>query len=283
MARATGGAIVNADSMQVYGVLRVLTARPGAEDLSQAPHHLYGHVDPATPYSTGAWLRDVEQLVRSGALQGRRPIFVGGTGLYFRALLGGLSEMPEIPAGIRAQWRSALLAQGPERLHDLLAARDPETASRLRPTDGQRIARALEVIDASGRSIRAWQDQVSAPLVDPATATRLVVEIDRGLLHRRIDARLEQMVGQGALEEVRRIRALALDPALPATKAIGVPEFAAHLDGTLALTEAVTRAQAATRQYAKRQLTWFRNQLGPEWTRLDGADQSTIARILRPR
>ena len=267
IAQLTGGVIVNADSMQVYDVLRVLTARPEAEDLRPAPHHLYGHVHPSVPYSTGEWTRDVERLAASGHLEGRRAIFVGGTGLYFRALLGGLSAMPDIPPAIRESWRDRLSRGGPAELHAILAKRDPQTASGLRPTDGQRIARALEVLDASGRSIRHWQTQSSAPLVDPASATCLVIDIDRALLHRRIDERVERMVEQGAVDEVRRVRSLGLDPALPAMKAIGVPEFGAFLDGTSTLEEAVSKVQAATRQYAKRQLTWFRNQLGPEWTR----------------
>ena len=263
-----GGAIVNADSMQVYDVLSVLTARPGEDDLRQAPHHLYGHVHPSMPYSTGEWARDVAKLAASGSLAGRRPIFVGGTGLYFRALLGGLAGMPDIPSATRDFWRDRLTRDGAARLHAILAERDPDTAIGLRPRDGQRIARALEVLDASGRSIRHWQSQVSAPLVDPATATRFVIDIDRALLHQRINERVERMVEQGAIEEVRRIRALGLDPALPAVKAIGVPEFGAFLDGTSGLAESVSKVQAATRQYAKRQLTWFRNQLGAEWTRL---------------
>ncbi|MBX3572960.1 MAG: tRNA (adenosine(37)-N6)-dimethylallyltransferase MiaA [Mesorhizobium sp.] len=280
-ARLTGGAIVNADSMQVYDVLRVLTARPDAEDLRAAPHHLYGHVHPSTLYSTGEWTRDVEKLVAAGGLEGRRAIFVGGTGLYFRALLGGLAEMPDIPAAIRDAWRDRLLRDGPERLHAILAARDPETALVLRPTDGQRIARALEVLDASGRSIRHWQAQVGIPLVDPATATCLVTDIARALLHRRIDARVERMVEDGAIEEVRQIRALGLDPALPAMKAIGVPEFGAYLEGTSELSEAVSKVQAATRQYAKRQLTWFRNQLGAEWIRLPAdSERPTLLPLL---
>lgn len=268
VARRTGGAIVNADSMQVYDVMRVLTARPDAEDLWVAPHHLYGHVHPSMAYSTGEWTRDVEKLAAGGDLEGRRAIFVGGTGLYFRALLGGLAAMPDIPAGIREVWRDRLLRDGAARLHAILAERDPEAALALRATDGQRIARALEVLDASGRPISHWQAQVGIPLVDPATATCLVIDIDRALLHRRINERVERMVEEGAIDEARQIRSLGLDPALPAMKAIGVPEFGAYLDGTMGLSEAVSKVQASTRQYAKRQLTWFRNQLGGEWVRL---------------
>lgn len=270
LARRTGGVIVNADSMQVYDVLRVVTARPGPEDLAQAPHLLYGHVHPGTAYSTGEWLRDVARMIADGRLEGRRAIFVGGTGLYFRALLGGLSDMPDVPDEIRARWRRRLTEEGAPALHRMLAARDPDTAASLRPGDGQRIARALEVLDASGRPIRHWQGRQTPPLVDPATATRLVLDVDRALLHARINARFARMAEDGALEEVARLVALELDPAVPAMKAIGVPELAAHLSGTLALDQAIERAQAATRQYAKRQMTWFRNQLGEEWRRVGG-------------
>lgn len=271
MARRTGGVIVNADSMQVYSILRVLTARPGEADLAQAPHALYGHVHPSVAHSTGAWARAVADLAAGDFLDGRRAIFVGGTGLYFRALLGGLSDMPDIPPQIRDRWREKLLEEGPESLHDVLAREDPDMAARLRRADGQRIARALEVLEASGRSISAWQAETGAPLVDPDTATRIVVEPDRGLLHGRIEARFDRMVGEGALDEVAAITALGLDPMLPAMKAIGLPELAEAMAGKISLDEAVERAKAATRQYAKRQSTWFRNQLGAEWQRVAGA------------
>ena len=273
LARQSGGVIVNADSMQVYDVLRVVTARPGEDDLAAAPHFLYGHVSPAVAYSTGAWTRDVSHLISSGALEGRQAIFVGGTGLYFRALLGGLSDMPAVPDELRARWRGRLAEEGPGALHAVLAERDPETAASLRPGDGQRIVRALEIIDASGRSIRHWQQRGSAPLVDPDTATRLVLDIDRSVLHARINTRFERMAEEGALEEVARLRAMKLDPALPAMKAIGVPELGRYQDGETTLAEAIERAQAATRQYAKRQMTWFRNQFGEEWRRISGTIQ----------
>lgn len=270
VARRTGGVVINADSMQVYAVLRVLTARPDEAETAAAPHMLYGHVAPSTAYSTGEWFRDVGKLIEDGALAGRRPIFVGGTGLYFRALLGGLSEMPEIPAHVRDRWRYKLKEEGPDRLHRILMREDAAVALQLRPTDGQRIVRALEVLETSGRSIRYWQSLTGTPLVDADTATRIVIDVDRAVLHRRIEARFDAMVGEGALEEVKAIRALHLDPALPAMKAIGVPELSAALDGQISMTEAIERAKAATRQYAKRQLTWFRNQLGPEWERRAG-------------
>ncbi len=268
IAARLGGAIVNTDSMQGYAILNILTARPSAADLARIPHHLYGHIHPSTPYSTGAWLRDVMHLIDKGALAGRVPVFVGGTGLYFRALLQGLSEMPAIPASIRERWRYKLAEEGPERLHRLLMHEDPETAMRLRQADGQRIVRALEVLEASGRSIRNWQAIEGRPLVDHATAQLFVLEPDRAELARRIDARFDRMLDLGAREEVAELAGLGLDPLLPAMKAIGVRELAAAAVGEISEDEAILRAKIATRQYAKRQMTWFRNQSGPQWQRI---------------
>lgn len=268
LAERLGGAIVNTDSMQVYGVLDVLTARPEADDLRRAPHRLYGHVPPSVAYSTGAWLRDVTRLVDEGMPGGLRPIFVGGTGLYFRALTEGMSEMPDIPAHIRDRWRSALLEEGAEALHRRLAQQDAAAAARLKPADGQRIVRALEVWDASGRSILDWQGQRGQPLVERASAQCLVIEPDRDELGARIGLRFDAMLERGALDEVRELARLDLDPALPAMKAIGVRELQAALAGEMSFAEAIERAKTATRQYAKRQSTWFRNQLGPEWKRV---------------
>lgn len=265
LAQEAGGAVVNADSMQVYGVLNLLTARPQAAELEAAPHHLYGHVSPAARYSTGDWLRDVGALFAGGALEGRRPVFVGGTGLYFQALLGGLSRMPDVPDAVRERWRGRLAEEGAEALHRLLGERDHVTAGRLGPTDGQRIVRALEVLDVSGRSITEWQAEKGTPLVDPQTAERIVLDADRDALARRISVRFDRMMAEGAVEEVRQLLAMDLPPSLPAMKAIGVREIAAMLDGTISAEDAAERAKAATRQYAKRQRTWFRNQFGPAW------------------
>jgi tRNA dimethylallyltransferase len=273
IAERLGGAIVNTDSMQGYAILNVLTARPSAADLARIPHHLYGQIHPSTPYSTGAWLRDVMRLIDTGALAGRVPVFVGGTGLYFRALLQGLSEMPEIPASIRERWRYKLAEEGPERLHRLLMHEDPEAAMRLQQADGQRIVRALEVLEASGRSIRDWQAIEGRSLVDQATAQLFVLEPDRAELARRIEARFDRMLELGAREEVARLTSLCLDPSLPAMKAIGVRELTAAAAGEISEVEAILRAKTATRQYAKRQMTWFRNQLGPQWQRIRDARQ----------
>lgn len=269
-ARRTGGVIVNADSMQVYAGLRVLTARPGPEDLAAAPHALYGHIDPSVAYSTGQWLRDAGAL--SKELDGRVPIFVGGTGLYFRALILGLSAMPDIPEHVRTRWRYKLKEEGSARLHRVLMGVDPKAAMSLQASDGQRIVRALEVLDASGRSLLDWQAEKGKPLVDTASVTKLLVTIDRDELRGRINGRFDAMLEGGALEEVRELRMRNLDAALPAMRAIGVSELSAYLDGALTLAEASERAKAATRQYAKRQLTWFRNQLDTNWRAVTSGD-----------
>jgi tRNA dimethylallyltransferase len=266
LAEREGGIVINADSMQVYSVLDVLTARPGASDQRRARHLLYGHVDPAVSYSTGAWLRDVSRLAGEGQLD-RRPIFVGGTGLYFRALVEGLSDMPDIPEEVRTRWRSRLEAEGAQALHRVLAESDPAAAGTLRQNDGQRIVRALEVLEVSGRSIKVLQAGRGVPLVDRTSARLMVLEPPRPVLVERIDKRLQAMAKSGALDEVRTLAGLHLDPKLPVMKAIGVREFAMAIRGEITLDEAVALAATATRQYAKRQSTWFRHQLGPEWER----------------
>jgi tRNA dimethylallyltransferase len=280
LAENAGGVVVNADSMQVYSVLDVLTARPGAGEMLRAPHLLYGHVDPGVAYSTGAWLRDVVSLADSGKLADMRPIFVGGTGLYFRALEEGISEMPGIPDAVREHWRRELANKGAGALHEVLAGKDPQTAATLRPGDSQRIVRALEVLEASGRSILDCQAERGRPLIDRESARFVVIEPDRAELVARIDRRFDGMIEAGALEEVKALAALKLDPQLPAMKAIGVRELSAALAGDISMTEAIERAKIATRQYAKRQSTWFRHQLGPHWQRLRQPD---VSQILDPR
>jgi tRNA dimethylallyltransferase len=271
-AERKGGVIVNTDSMQGYSVLDVLTARPSADETARVPHFLYGHVHPSIPYSTGAWLRDVTRLIEEGVLSGRPAVFVGGTGLYFRALAEGISDMPDIAPSVRERWRYELKEQGAERLHRILMREDSAAAMQLRPTDGQRIVRALEVLDASGRSILEWQAARGQPLIDRDSARFLVIEPDREALVARIEARFDRMLDKGALDEVRQLTALALDPSLPAMKAIGVRELQAALAGQMSFAEAIERAKIATRQYAKRQATWFRHQLGSHWRRLRPGD-----------
>ena len=268
LAKETRGVIINTDSMQVYDVLNLLTARPGPDDLKIAPHYLYGHVPPAIAYSTGRWFSDVERTLNRPELSEKTVIFVGGTGLYFRALLGGLSAMPEIPADVRAYWRQQDAVQGAEKLHAILSRKDPLAASSLRPTDSQRIVRALEVIDASGRSIIEWQKETGRPLINGDAARKIVIAPDRQWLGERIATRFEMMMRGGAADEVKVLLSLGLSAELPAMRAIGVREISEMLAGRLRIEEAAELATIATRQYAKRQTTWFRNQLGEDWERL---------------
>lgn len=259
------GVIINADSMQVYDTLQVLTARPSHSDMTTVEHRLYGHVTVSRAYSVGNWYRDVKSLLASPEMDGRSAVFVGGTGLYFRALTGGLSQMPSIPEAVRVAWRTALERDGVEALHAELARRDPETAAQLNTGDRQRIVRALEVQEASGQSIRAFQHARGRALIDADVARKIVLMPDRDLLRTRITSRFEQMMDSGAIDEVERLLEQALDPNLPAMKAIGVREITAFLKKELSRVEAVELASIATRQYAKRQMTWFRNQLGDDW------------------
>ena len=265
LAADSNGVIINADSMQVYDTLQVLTARPSATDTASIEHRLYGHVPASEAYSVGRWYGDVQALLASPDMDGRKAVFVGGTGLYFRALAGGLSRMPAIPEATRTAWREALDRDGAEALHSVLASRDPETAARLKVGDRQRIVRALEVLDASGQSIRSFQNTGGQPLIDAHAARKIVLMPDRDLLRARITTRFERMMGHGAVAEVEQLLGQALDPSLPAMKAIGVREIVAFLKGEVTAAEAVELASIATRQYAKRQMTWFRNQLGDDW------------------
>jgi tRNA dimethylallyltransferase len=268
LAQKHGGEVVNADSMQVYDTLHVLTARPFAADMGGVPHHVYGSVPASAKYSTGEWLRTVEEIVRQIRASGKIPVFVGGTGLYFKALTGGLSDMPAIPDEIRQKWRSRLMAEGAESLHAVLAGADPRAAAAIGAHDGQRIARALEVMEASGRSILDLQHEAGRAVIEEARARKIVVLPDRTLLHERINRRFEKMLDLGAVEEVKALLALHLDPDMPVMKAIGVPQIADMLAGKLSKDDVIERASAATRQYAKRQMTWFRNQMDASWERI---------------
>jgi tRNA dimethylallyltransferase len=263
------GVVVNADSMQVYDTLNILTARPQPDDMGGIEHLLYGHVPAGSAYSTGDWLREASGIVAHLRERGKLPVFVGGTGLYFRALTGGLSDMPTIPDAVRERVRGRLVAEGAEALHRELAERDPEVASRLKPGDSQRIVRALEVLEAAGRSIAAFQTATGPTVVDPDRARKIVVLPDRTVLVARINRRFAAMLKSGAVEEVKALLALDLSPAMPVMKAIGVPQIAAMLAGEMSEAAVIERSAAATRQYAKRQMTWFRNQLDESWTRID--------------
>ncbi|MBB4477640.1 tRNA dimethylallyltransferase [Rhizobium etli] len=268
LAKRYGGAVVNADSMQVYDTLRVLTARPSEDEMQGVPHHLYGHVPAGAAYSTGAWLRDVSALLPALKAAGQLPVFVGGTGLYFKALTGGLSDMPAIPEALRGKLRMRLLEEGPEGLYAELDAIDPAMSASLNRQDGQRIVRALEVIQATGRSIADFQGRSGPVLIDAEKARKIVVLPDRAILHARINGRFEKMLQQGAEDEVRALLALGLPAEAPVMKAIGVSQIAAMLKGEMRREEVLEKGAAATRQYAKRQMTWFRNQMDESWERL---------------
>ena len=270
LAERLGGVIVNADSMQVYRDLRIITARPTPEDERRIPHQLYGFVDAAEDYSVGRWCRDVEIVVKEITAQGRMPILVGGTGLYFKALTSGLAAVPPIPADIRAGVRSRLQREGAPALHAALARLDPPTAHRLMVNDRSRIARALEVVLATGRPLSDWHKEGMPALINPDSAAKIFLTCERKELVRRIETRFAAMLGAGALEEVKRLAARKLDPLLPAMKAHGVPWLIRHLNGGISLEEAAAGAIMDTRRYTKRQVTWFRNQMkdwpseGPE-------------------
>jgi tRNA dimethylallyltransferase len=268
--------IVNADSMQVYGVLRILTARPDEADMARFPHLLFGHVPPKEAYSTGRWLGEAAAALDEIRQTGRFPIFAGGTGLYFKALTEGFAAIPDIPDDIRHRWRERLKTEGAGTLYGELAVRDPGGAGILEPGDAQRIVRALEVFEATGQSIVEWQRAGQAdPLLPTGRAIRLAVQPDRAELYRRIEERFDRMVEAGALEEVEALAALDLDPDLPAMKAIGVKELSDFLASRVSLDEAIVQAKTRTRQYAKRQMTWMRNQMA-DWDWIDpgrtGAD-----------
>ncbi|WP_190237622.1 tRNA (adenosine(37)-N6)-dimethylallyltransferase MiaA [Rhizobium sp. R634] len=268
LAKRHGGAVINADSMQVYDTLRVLTARPSEEEMGGVPHHLYGHVPAGAAYSTGAWLRDVTALLPALRAAGQLPVFVGGTGLYFKALTGGLSDMPDIPEALREELRARLLEEGPDALYAELAEADPAMAASLNRQDGQRIVRALEVVKATGRSIADFQGRAGPQVIDVEEARKIVVLPDRAVLHARINGRFEKMLQQGAEDEVRALLALGLPTEAPVMKAIGVSQIAAMLKGEMTRAEVLEKGAAATRQYAKRQMTWFRNQMDESWVRL---------------
>ena len=261
LAKELGGSIINADSMQVYRDLRIITARATSEEEAMAPHHLFGHVDGAVNYSVGKWLLDAERQLAEVRAQGRLPIFAGGTGMYFKALTQGLSDIPAVPEEVRAQVRAQAQGLSPPQLHARLAACDPMTAARLRPSDPQRILRALEIFAATGRPLAAFQGARQAPLLPRGAWAGLFLDAPRDWLYARIDARFRAMVDQGAVEEARALMARGLDPALPAMRAHGVPGLIDWLAGRASLEEAIARGQADTRHYAKRQATFARHQL----------------------
>jgi tRNA dimethylallyltransferase len=272
LAQTHDAVIVNTDSMQVYRDLRVITARPTLAEEAEVPHRLYGHVDAAMNFSAGAWVTDAAKVLADARAQKRLPIFVGGSGLYFKSLTRGLSAVPPIPPEVRDSVRARLEHNGVEALHAELARVDPASAERLKPRDRTRIARALEVVEATGRSLTDWHREGLPPLLPPDQFSALFLAPERDDLYARIDARFDAMLKAGALQEVAALAARRLDPLLPAMKAHGVPALIRHLQGELSLEQAGVIGRADTRHYAKRQFTWFRHQLPEfEWMRPEQA------------
>jgi len=263
IARQQGGVIVNADAIQVFENWRVLTARPSPEDEAAAPHALYGHVAYDDDYSVGHWLREVEPLLNAGA----RPIITGGTGLYFTALTEGLADIPKTPPEVRELANEIISKQG---LDTLLSGLDDKTLSRIDQQNPMRVQRAWEVQQATGKGLAHWQDSTPPPLLPLGRCTAIVVEADKEWLTPRIDCRFDQMLDMGAMDEARA-NLDHWDPALLSSKAIGAPELIAHLQGTISLDEAREAATIATRQFAKRQRTWFRARM-KTWSRLNAAE-----------
>ncbi len=269
IAERMGGAVINCDSMQVYAELRVLSARPTAAEEARAPHLLYGHVPARERYSAGRYQDDAARALAEAQAANCLPIFVGGTGLYFSALLEGLSPIPPVPNEVRAHVRERFEEEGTEAIFADLASRDPETASRLKLSDTQRILRALDVLEATGRPLSAWQQSAGKPVLGGLKLVRYVLAPPRELLYQRIDSRFAAMVEAGALDEARAL--VGIDRALPAAKALGLPQLQRHLAGRMTLDAAIAEAQRETRNYAKRQLTWFRQRMR-DWRWIQDSD-----------
>jgi tRNA dimethylallyltransferase len=266
MARETGAVIINADSQQLYADLRILSARPSPQEEAKADHRLYGLVDAAEAWSVGKWSRAVLDLLDAAHAEGRPAILVGGTGLYFNALTRGLADIPPVPQDVRDTVEADYAAWGEVAFRARLAERDAEAARTIEQGDRQRLIRAMSVHSASGRALSDWKAD-TRPLLASGSWTGLVIEPDRGVLYANCDRRVDLMMANGALDEVRALAARELSPALPAMKAVGVRELASYLAGEIGRDEAIDALKQATRNYAKRQLTWFRNQT-PDWTRV---------------
>jgi len=270
LAEATGGEIVNADALQVYRDLRILTARPSPQEEARVPHHLFGVADAAEAWSVGRWLAAALPVLRDIRARRRAAVVVGGTGLYFKALTEGLAEIPAVPAEVRRRTAELYDRLGEAPFRDELRRRDGAAEARISPGDRQRLTRAFEVHEATGRALSDWQ-AATAPLLEPGGWRACALEPPREALYARCDARLAAMLEVGALEEVEALAARGLDPQLPAMKAVGVREFAAAVRGELPLDRALSLAQQETRRYAKRQLTWMRGQMA-DWPRLTEQD-----------
>jgi tRNA dimethylallyltransferase len=272
LAQKTGGIVINTDSMQVYRDLRIITARPTPAEEAVVPHRLYGHVDASVNFSAGAWVADAGKVLAEARAEKRLAVFIGGSGLYFKALTRGLSAVPPIPAEVREAVRARLERDGVEALHAELARRDPVSAERLKPRDRTRIARALEVVEATGRALPDWHREGLPPLLPQSEFSALFLAPGRDQLYARIDARFDTMLDAGALDEVAALAARKLDPLLPAMKAHGVPAVIRYLGGEITREQAAETGRADTRHYAKRQFTWFRHQLPEfEWVTPEAA------------
>lgn len=280
LADALGAEIVNADALQLYRDLRVLTARPSAEEERQAPHHLFGTVDAANGWSVGKWVRATTEIIADIHGRGRTAIVVGGTGLYFNALTQGLAEAPTIPPELRAEAAADYDRLGEPAFRARLAEVDPAAAERIATNDRQRLCRAWEVHLATGSSLSELH-AASEPALAAGSWRAVALEPPRDGLYDRCDARLVKMIDEGALDEVRALAARDLDPSLPALKAVGYREFAAHLRGEMSLDDALGAAQQETRRYVKRQLTWMRGRMA-DWPRLTAADADAQWRQFLP-
>ncbi|MCK5040670.1 MAG: tRNA (adenosine(37)-N6)-dimethylallyltransferase MiaA [Sphingomonadales bacterium] len=279
VAKAIGGTIINADSMQVYNTLQILSARPSDAEMQGVPHKLYGFLNPDANYSVAHWHDDAMAEIAKAEKAGSVPILVGGTGLYFKSLLDGLNQIPEIDGAIRGDVRTMLEGRGAEHIYKLLLAEDPDMAAQLNKADGQRLARALEVFRSTGVSLLEWQKKPQSGGLQALDANgqilKLVVERPRDETYDRINKRLVEMVAEGALDEVRQLQTMHIAPDSLAMKALGVPSFMEHLKGDKNLDECITEAQTLTRRYAKRQMTWLRNQF-PNWRRVSPDDMKKL-------
>ncbi len=257
-AKQHNGLIINTDSMQIYNMLNILSARPQEKELEQAEHKLYGYVEPQMRYSTGNWLNDVKKLLSEEDNRERNLIFVGGTGLYFKALLEGFVSLPEVPFSLvkKIDDEVSRLSRGERK--ELLKAEDPQMAKILLEPDRQRLVRALSVLRQSGKSLAYWQQQRQNSILQKYEIRKILLNPDKNILNQKIALRFEKMLELGAVEEVKSLLALGLDANLPVMKAIGVRQIAGWLRGEISKEEMIDRTVIASRQYAKRQRTWFR-------------------------
>ena len=264
LAERLGGAVINADSMQLYGALSILTARPRADALARAPHRLFGIAEPDDIWSAGRWRRRAAEEIETAHAAGKLPIAVGGTGLYLEALTEGLADVPAADPAIRKRLRALLAERGGEAMHGLLSERDPKGAAAIRPSDPRRILRALEVLEATGEPLHVWHGRQTGAPAEGWAVLQILLMPDRDAVYAACDARFDGMIADGALDEARAVGAMGLDPELPMMKAVGLAPLLAHCRGERDLTDAVAAGKRDTRRYARRQMTWFRNRSKPD-------------------